>query len=308
MQVSSDKYKETTQAWMGRTVGTDWQYNVFYFLIRLGGCRLAYLLLYFVVFYYVLFTPGQRRKTYYYLSRRFPVRNIFKRFADSYRMVLNFGETLIDRAISGIMGSNSLKVKFTDKEKLLELQKDNRGLILMMSHAGCWQVAMHALNILKVPVNLLMHREEGNVDNPYFEQAGLSSMFKIIDPSGYLGGTLEIMEALKNNEVLSVMGDRVIDINQNVCYVEFLGEEAPFHFSTFKIASVTGAPVVILFSNKTGPDSYELGIADIIHVPENLRRSEKIFKPYVERYVKSLEMFTNKHPYQFYNFYDMWNV
>jgi len=307
MQASNEKYKKNTQTWMGKTVGAEWQYNIFYFLIRCGGRRLAYFLLYFVVFYYVVFAPEQRKKTYFYLSRRFQSRDIFKRFADSYCMVLNFGKTLIDRAITGIMGDQIFKVKFSDKEQLLKLQKRSNGLILMMSHVGCWQVALYALKVLNVPVNLLMHREEGNVDNQYFEQAGLSNMFKIIDPGGYLGGTLEMIEALKNKEVLSVMGDRVIDVTQNVSYAEFLGQEVPFHYSTFKIASVTGSPVVVLFSFKTGPDSYELKIADIIDVPENLGRSEKVFKPYVERYVKALETFTDKHPYQFFNFYDMWN-
>ena len=59
-----------------------------------------------------------------------------------------------------------------------------------------------------------------------------------------------MMEALKNNEILSVMGDRVIDLTRNVTDVKFLGEDASFHYSPFKIASVTGAPVVVLFSNK----------------------------------------------------------
>jgi len=307
MQASSEKYRKNTRTWMGKTVGAEWQYNIFYFLIRCGGRRLAYFLLYFVIFYYVVFFPEQRKKTYFYLSHRFQSKNIFGRFLDSYRMMLNFGKILIDRAITGIMGNKALNMKFNDQEVLLNLRNKNNGIILMMSHVGCWQVAMYALNLFNAPVNLLMHREEGNVDNQYFEQAGLSNIFKIIDPGGYLGGTLEMMEALKNNEILSVMGDRVIDLTRNVTDVKFLGEDAPFHYSPFKIASVTGAPVVVLFSNKTGPDSYELEIADIIHVPENLRRSGKIFKPYVERYVKTLEAFTDKHPYQFFNFYDMWN-
>ncbi len=308
MQQPDETSSKTTRQWSGRAVGAGWQYNFFYCMIRIGGRRLAYLIAYGVVFYYTLFTPSQRAKTKYYLDKKFPGKNSFGRFTDSFRMILNLAKILIDRAVTGTMGMAGMHVTLHGREALLNLLDEKKGVILMMSHVGCWQVALSALNFLNVPVNLLMHQEEGDVDRHYFEQHGLSSMFKIIDPNSYLGGTLDMLAALKNNEVLSVMGDRVIQGSSNIIHVPFLGKEVPFHYSPFKIASASGSPIVVLFSYKTSPDSYELKVARIIRVPKNLGRSGKVFSPYVEQYVHALESYTDEHPYQFLNFYDMWGT
>jgi predicted LPLAT superfamily acyltransferase len=175
-----------------------------------------------------------------------------------------------------------------------------------MSHVGSWQVALSALNFINVPVNLLLEREQGNIDRHYFEYTGSTSPYRIIDPGGYLGGTLEMLDVLKKGEVLCVMGDRVSGSQKSFVKVEFLGEEAPFPYSAFKLASAAGVPVVVLFSYKNGSDSYALKISKIIHVPGNLGRSGKNFLPYVTQYIQELESFVQIHPYQFFNFYNMW--
>jgi predicted LPLAT superfamily acyltransferase len=88
--------------------------------------------------------------------------------------------------------------------------------------------------------------------------------------------------------------------------VDFLGEKAPFPFSAFKIASAAGAPIVVFFSCKTGYDSYALKVSKIIQVPEDLGRSGESFRPYVTQFVNELELYTRGYPYQFFNFYNMW--
>lgn len=223
-----------------------------------------------------------------------------------YRLSLEFGKVLVDRAIIGILGPKRMEVRFDAREDLLELVQEGKGLILVAAHVGCWQVAMSALGFLGVPVNMLLQREEGDVDRQYFEHSADRLPHRIIDPGGYLGGTLEMVDALKKGQVLCVMGDRVFGNRKNVVPVDFLGKSAYFPFSAFKIASVTGAPVAILFSWKTGPGSYALNLADVIRVPGGMGRSGKGFRPYVARFVEALESFSKEHPYQFFNFYDIW--
>jgi predicted LPLAT superfamily acyltransferase len=272
----------------------------------MGGHKPAYFALYFVVLYYMLLRPAIRRRTEFYLRRRFQNRKLLARFVDSYRMSLELGKILIDRGIVGIQGSEKMKVNFNDREKLLKLLDRQCGFVLLMSHVGSWQVALSALSFINVPVNLLLEREQGNINRPYSEHTGAANPYRIIDPGGYLGGTLEMLDVLKKGEVLCVMGDRVSGSQKSFVKVEFLGEEAPFPYSAFKLASAAGVPVVVLFSYKNDPDSYALKISKIIHVPSNLGRSGKQFLPYVTEYVQDLESFVQIHPYQFFNFYNMW--
>jgi predicted LPLAT superfamily acyltransferase len=274
-------------------------------MIRLGGRRAAYALLYGVVLYYVLL-PSVRRKCHYYLSRRFPEASGWESFWNSYRMILEFGKVLIDRALVGILGPEQVKEKQEGRQELLDLLAEKKGLILINAHVGCWQVAMSALSFVDTPVNLLMQREDGDIDRHYFEHAGIDCPYRIIDPRGYLGGILEMVEVLKRGEVLSVMGDRMLGEDRNGVDIPFLGGMVTMPFSAYKLASATGAPIAVLFSYKSGVGSYALKLYKTIRVPAGLSRDHNVFKPYVREFAESLELFCAEHPFQFFNFFDMW--
>jgi predicted LPLAT superfamily acyltransferase len=293
--------------WTSRSIGAAWQHRFFYGLIRLGGRRAAYAMLAVVVFYYMLFRADQRRKSEFYLRRRFPGAKGARLWLHSYRMSLALGKSLIDRAVVGILGPSSTRVTLSGKEELLSLLAEGRGLILITAHVGSWQTAMAALDFLNQPVSLLMQREAGDIDRHYFEHGGRECPFRIIDPSGALGGALEMLQVLKSGQILSVMGDRMFGSDRNAVNVEFLGAPVPFPFSAYKLASATGAPIGVLLSAKTGLDSYELRLARVIRVPAGLRRGNEAFVPYVRQFAETLEEYAQQYPYQFFNFYDMWD-
>ena len=293
------------QKWTSRSIGSSWQHQSFYLMIRLGGRRAAYALLYGVVLYYVLL-PSVRRKCHHYLSRRFPEASGWESFWNSYRMILEFGKVLIDRALVGILGPEQVKEEQEGRHELLDLLAEKKGLILMNAHVGYWQVAMSGLSFVDTPVNLLMQREDGDIDRHYFEHAGIDCPYRIIDPRGYLGGVLEMVEVLKRGEVLSVMGDRMLGEDRNGVDIPFLGGMVTMPFSAYKLASATGAPIAVLFSYKSGVDSYALKLYKTIRVPAGLGRGHNVFKPYVKEFAESLELFCAEHPFQFFNFFDMW--
>lgn len=297
---------ESRNRWSSRSVGSRLQHGIFYLLIRLGGRRAAYVLLYLVVLYYALLRPDQRRKAEPYLRRRFPGASGWRRFWQGYRMILALGKVLVDRAVVGILGPGQMRVRLHGKEELLALLAEGKGLILIGAHVGCWQVAMSALGFVEVPVNLLMQREDGDIDRHYFEHAGRECPYRIIDPRGFLGGSLEMLVVLKRGEVLSVMGDRLLGSDKNAVAVDFLGAPVLFPFSAYKLAATTGAPIAVLFSAKTGPESYELELARVIRVPNVAGRSGAAFAPYVAEFATALGKFTREHPDQFFNFFDMW--
>ena len=292
--------------WTSRSIGSGWQHRIFYALIRLGGRKAAYALLLFVVLYYTLFRPSVRARSGHYLKRRFPGRNPMARLWDSYRLSLGIGRILVDRAILGILGPEHLKVNLSGQEELEALLAEGRGLVLVTAHVGCWQLAMSSLSALGTSVSLLIHREEGDLDRHFFEHGGGSAPYRIVDPAGYLGGTLEMLQVLKQREVLCIMGDRVMGGESGRVSVDFLGEAVELPFSPYKLASATGAPVAVIFPYQTADGGYALQVARVIRVPEQLGRSSQAYRPYAAQFVDALEHFVAEHPYQFFNFYDMW--
>ena len=290
-----------------RSIGSRWQHRFFYALIRLAGRRAAYVMAAFVALYYVLFRPSVRTRSRPYLSRRFPGRSALLRLWDSYRISAEIGKVLVDRAALGILGPGQLTVRHSRREDLVERIREGRGLILVTAHAGCWQFAMESLRMLETPVSLLLHREEGDVDLHIFEHRGDDAAFRIIDPAGPLGGALEMLQVLKRGEVLCIMGDRATGGGRGTIEVDFLGGRVRVPFTPYHLASATGAPAVVIFPYKSGPGNYSLQVAKVIRVPEGLGRVPEAYRPHAEAFIRALEGFVGEHPYQFFNFFDMWN-
>ncbi|MCD6430197.1 MAG: lipid A biosynthesis acyltransferase [Deltaproteobacteria bacterium] len=297
---------ENNKKWSSRSVGTPWQHRFFYFLIRLGGRHIAYPFLYPVVLYYLLLRPEERRKSRYYLDRRFPERRGFAALKDSFHMIMGLSRSLVDRALVGICGPEILHTEFPDGRRLADLAAGSEGLIILTTHVGCWQAAMVYLGKLKGPVHMLMQQEEGDIDRHYFEHSGQENPYRIIDPTGFLGGTLEMVAALNRGEIVSIMGDRRQGAKANSLAVDFLGSPVHFPVAAWKLAAVTGAPLAVLFPIKTGPDRYHIELAEVIKIPQQDSRPLKRLTPYLARYVRALENLCTKEPYQFFNFYDMW--
>ncbi len=300
------QHTQNSRTWSSRSIGSSWQHQVFYLAIRLGGRRIAYLLLYFVVAYYVLFSRLARGRASHYLRRRFPQAAGVVRLWHCYRLILGLGKVLVDRAVVGILGPDSMAVDLTGREELLQLRDEGKGLIMMTAHVGCWQVAMSSLDFLDRPVHMLMRREDGDIDRHYHEHAGLECPYRVIDPTGYLGGTLEMLGVLKQGEILCVMGDRPMGSERSLVPVDFLGGPISVPFSAYKIAATTGAPIAVFFSWKDGADSYRLKLAKVIRVPELAGRKADIFKPFALEFCTALEEYCEEHPYQFFNFFNMW--
>ncbi|MGE4441639.1 MAG: lipid A biosynthesis acyltransferase [Desulfomicrobium sp.] len=293
------------QRWTSRSIGSRLQHGIFYLLIRAAGRRPAYALLFFVVLWYTL-RPMTRARSAPYLARRFPNAGRLQRLWHCFLLNWNFGLTLVDRAASGILGQFSITASPDDELTLKALLGEGRGLILLSGHFGCWQTSSAGLKGIETPVHVLMHRAPDDIDRQHFEHAGTDAPFRIIDPHGYLGGSLEMLDALGKGHILGLMGDRTFGSDRNTVKVPFLGGTVRLPFSAYRLASVTGAPILVFFSTRIGPGQARHQIARIIRVPQGLGRSGDKYIPYAGHFALALEEMVKANPYQFFNFYDMW--
>lgn len=257
--------------------------------------------------YYVMLRPSVRRRSSYYLKRRFSGHCALHRLWDGYRLNLGIGRILVDRAVLGILGPGELDVSLEGRETLAELLAEGRGLVLVTAHVGSWQLAMSSLSALDIPVNILMHREAGDLDRHFFEHGGGGAPYRIIDPAGSLGGSLEMLQVLKHGEVLCIMGDRVMGGEGSTVGVDFLGAPIEIPFSPYLLASATGAPAAVIFPYLDGEGRYALKVARTIRVPSQLGRKAEAYRRYAAEFAGALERFVDEYPYQFFNFFDLWS-
>jgi predicted LPLAT superfamily acyltransferase len=283
------------------------QLGLWFFIVslRLFGLRGAYGLLYIVCLYYALFDRSLVSSALPYIRRRFPRCGLLREHLHVYQLIVSQGKQLVDR-YAAVSGHEVFQIRLQSYDEFRSLIRDSEdGVILLTSHVGNWQVAMTALKELGKPVHLVMmpgaNPAVGNKLYPRCEGGNVS----IISPQQYLGGVVEIANALKKGHVVSIMGDRSYGVR--ALEVSFLGDKAWFPYSAFSLAASAECPVVVLKATKTSTYRYLVDMTNVLY-PRYQRRKNKVsqLQPWVQEYVSLLESFVEEHPYQCFLFRDVW--
>lgn len=286
--------------WRIRNVGAAWQMRLFSSLLRLGGRRPAYALADLVSLGYVVLRPEVRRRCQPYLRRRFPGRGPLGRLRDTWRLVRAFARLLVDRTALTLGTADGLGTRQEAREVILDLLGEARGLVVVTAHVGSWQLGLQNLGLLDCPVGVLAQGTVGPGVDPFAQ-----GRFRRIDPEGFLGGIPDMLAILQDRGMVCIMGDRALGATVDV---DFLGAPVALPFSPYKLASATGAPVLFLFPFKPDRERYEMKVGACLRIPGGLGRSPAAYQPYAQAFAHGLEAFLHEHPYQFFNFYDLWQT
>jgi predicted LPLAT superfamily acyltransferase len=297
--------KNTVNArWSSRSLGSRAQHAVFYALIRAAGTSGAYALLFFVVTWYTL-RPSVRRRSRAYLERRFPGAGRAAAWMHAWKLQWSFGQCLVDRAAAGLRGGFA----FEDirGEDLPNLLAEGNGVILLSAHTGCWQIAPRvSAKISGVPVAVLQHSEPGDVDRQIHDHAGQAPPYRILRTGGGPETVLALLRHLRQGGLLCLMGDRVEGSAEQAVSVSFFGAPARMPCLAYRLASASGAPVLCVFALRTGPLRGKLFCAECLRPPADLGRKAQAYRAYAQLFASALERFVLDNPYQFFNFYDLW--
>lgn len=289
---------------MAKKRGNRFGFCFFRILVRVTGLRGAYCFLYIVCLYYFLFDRQAVKSALPYIRRRFPNAGFIRRYGYVYLLFVNQGKNLIDR-FALISGYKPFEITFQGIETLRELLRKEQGFILLTSHVGNWQVVMNALGKIGKKVYLLMRPEDNLALHNSLQIDQEHGNIHVITTDKYLGGVVDIMQVLLNGQIVSIMGDR--SYTSDKVEVSLLGEKAYLPYSAFRIAAGARIPVVVLFSAKVSPLSYEIELARVIE-PKMSRRgtAAERWKEPVQEYASALEDFYNRFPLQNYIFEDIW--
>ena len=274
--------------------------------MRLFGLSGAYALLYPVCLYYLIFDRSAVAASMAYVKRRFPTYNMLRRTFAVYMLFVNQGKSLIDRYYSSARpGKIDMELKGYNKIKNI-LADSQRGMILLTAHVGNWQIAMTALQRLGKTVYLLMSSEVNAAVKITLNIDDENEKVKIISPEGAFGGVIEIVRAVDEGNIVSIMGDR--SYGRDTVEVLLLGEKAYFPHSAFTIAATAGCPIVILLSAKVGGKKYMVDISHVIETRISSKaEKQKEIKGHVQEFAGILEGFASEYPLQWFLFHDLWN-
>ena len=272
--------------------------------VRFFGLGGAYGFLYFVGLYYLIVDRALVSATLAYTRRRFPEHGAIQQLFDVYLLFVNQGKSLIDRyAVAA--GYRDMTIDILGYEELKRLTADGKGFILLTAHVGNWQVAMTALSRFGKTVYLMMRPEDNVAVKKALNIDSEEESVKIISTDDSLNGVIEAMKAIKNGNIVSIMGDRTYGFS--AAEASFLGGNVYFPYGAFSLATAVQCPVVVFLSAKTGVRRYIVDVTHIIPPPAGVRgKKDEEINVALQEFADVLEEYVASYPFQWFAFRNVW--
>lgn len=274
--------------------------------IALGlGWPVAQALLYPITFFYLCTTPAaQKRAVRRYLARALG-REAHR--GDLWRLWFCFASTMLDRVFLLTGRTGGYRVEITGLETLHAAAERGQGLVLLGAHMGSFE-ALRAVGGAGAPVEvrMLMHTANAGPADALFDSLDPARRAAVIE-LGRPEAMLAAREAIERGGVVGMLADRAPH-DERMIAVDFLGAPAPFPGGPMTLAAVLHAPVVLGFGLWLGPRRYLLrfeAFAPGIDLPRD--RREDALRGWIARYAERLGEVCRAHPYNWFNFYDVWH-
>ena len=286
--------------WSGKSKGTVLGYKIFVFFIKNISVRAAYGILYFVAFYYTLFSRKSSKATFNYFHKRQGF-SYFKAVLAVYKSYFVFGQTLIDKTAISAGLRNKFTYEFDGIENIKNLLKNKKGGILISAHVGNFEIAEYFLGEIdeESQINLVTTDQEHAQIKEYLEKVTAKSTLKFILIKEDLSHIYQINNALGANELVCFTGDRYFE-GSKYLEEELLGATAKFPAGPFLLGSRLRTPVLFVYVMKETAKHYHL-FARTTEVKH--RDAQGLLKKYTE----SVDWILKKYPYQWFNYFDFWN-
>ena len=277
--------------------GSAWSIKLVYTLYQILGYTFIYYLMYPVTFFYFIFASNVKNALKIYYSKL----GIPFTSTVYYTHLRLFAVCMVDRFISKVQ-PNIYHYTYSNYEELNSLLEE--GGILLTSHYGGWAVSSnsaHTQNTLHIVMKEVIQNNIKEIENS-LEQVKKNT--KIIDlAKGDLTVSIQIANALLENELVAIMADRV-NHEKYALALPFFGQLANFNKNPFQIAYSSQKNLIILFAVFTQINTYTIIHKKII-LDYSIKKEESI-KQAMQEYILLYETVLKEHPNQWFNFYNFW--
>ena len=192
-------------------------------------------------------------------------------------------------------------------DKIQQCLAAGNGLIVWTAHVGNWEFASRLLATYGL-VNVARVVE----DNPAeitLRNLMAGERIKTVDLKQGVPATLELLRALRRNEIVAIQGDRVYQ--RRTFEVPFFSQPTSFPLGPFLLSQVSGAAVLPAFVIRRGWLRYQVLMGDPIPAaPPPATRGDQDADLYeaVCQAVRFLETTLTTDYDQWMNFFDFWPV
>jgi KDO2-lipid IV(A) lauroyltransferase len=180
---------------------------------------------------------------------------------------------------------------------------EGRGLIVWTAHLGNPEFASRLLELHGRPVNVARVVEDKPAERMLRERM-VNPRLRIVDLKEGVRATIELLQALRRNEIVAIQGDRVYHPRHSAC-LPFFGAEAAFPLGPFLLAEVAGAPLLPGFVVRQGWQHYRVLLGEPI-LTASTGDHEADQRTALSKAVGFLEAQLKNYDDQWVNFFDFW--
>lgn len=261
--------------------------------------------LYPITLYFLIAVSRARKASIQYLSLLLQHRPSPLQVAKHFHC---FAATILDRVYFLCDRHELFETKIHNPDSLSKALEPGKGCILLGSHLGSFEVLRAvAWKAKKIPLKVLMHTEQNAAITNLLNSLN-ADIADMVIPLGKTNTGLLANEFLQTGGMLGILGDRVSNDDKTVI-CEFMGKPTLFPSGPMLMASLLKVPVVLVFGLYSGANRYDVYFelfTDEVSTQRKTRQQD--IDAWVQQYASRLEHYTRMAPYNWFNYYDYWNV
>jgi len=219
------------------------------------------------------------------------------------RAFINFAKYLVD-----FFRFTAINKEFIDRHVKVEgaehcdsVMKYGKGMIVLSSHIGNWELGAAVISSLGHHIYALALNHEDKKATKFFIEQRNACGVDVIALKFVLKKCIKV---LRDNKVLAILGDR--DFTNNGERIKFFGKDAYLPKGPAFFSLRTGAPIVPAFLIRMKKDQFKFFIEKPIY-PKSTGNPKNDIKNLMNDYIKVSERFIKRYPDQWYVFTNIWS-
>lgn len=293
--------------------GADWGLRLSAVFHRLFGRTGCLIILAPVVFYFFVTGTEQRRGSRQFLERALAATRNPRSptWFDCYRHFMSFAGRAVDNLAAWSGRISPDVVSLADDGTLNKAMEDPQGALFIVSHLGNVEITRALLDdATRARLTILVHTKDAAHYNEVLRRYNPASAVNTLQVTD-IGPdtTIQLQERIDRGDWVFIAGDRTpVGSQDRTVSADFLGKPAPFAQGPYILASLLNCPVYFMVCLRVG-NGYELFVekfADRVTLPRGDR--EGALQRHAQQFADRLAHYVLKAPYQWYNFFNFWDV
>ena len=257
------------------------------------------LMIFFWTLFFFFFSTSARRAALRNLAIVRPGSSRAVNYLRAFRMFYNFAWTMTDTATYKLLKA-PFSFELVGEEFLNELASAKRAIILT-AHMGSYDLGAAAFAEKFRREIRMVRAPEPDVLSAQHVDLSLEATAVKVDYSGGALVSFDLLSALRNGEIISIQGDRVVE-NVAATPAHLFGEGISFPSGPFNLSIAADAPVYPLFIVRAGYRKYKIIVWEPIVCSQSAPSRREAVATAMQTWSQILERSIGEYWHQWYAF------